>query len=89
MIEEPATIMGLRIAATFHYAHQMEMCHHMGMARSQGSPAIATTTMGTWLMNEDMLLPGIPIHKKVLKRREIETINPLEISTQVSISLSV
>lgn len=87
MTEEPPMIMGLQTTATLPCVPQMAMSRHMAMAHIQGSPAMATTTMDIWLMTEDMQHQGIPIFKKVPKRREIETTNHLEISTQVSLVL--
>lgn len=85
MIEEPPMTMDLPITDTPPYVPQMEISHHMAMAHTLGSPAMAITTMDIWLMIEDMLPQGTPIRKNP-KRREIETTNPLEINTQVSLN---
>lgn len=57
--------------------------YHMAMAPIRVNPAMDTTTTAMWQMTEDIPHPEMPIYKRVLTRRETETINPLEISIQV------
>lgn len=65
----------------------MAMCRHTATRHTLATLAMPTTTTVTWLMNEDMQHLEILTYRKILKRREIETTNPLEISTQVSCAL--
>lgn len=62
----------------------MAMYRRTGTAHTPATRATGTITTAMWLMTEDMQHPEIPTFRKVQKRREIETTNPLEISTQVS-----
>lgn len=71
-----------RTVGTHPSVRPMGMCP-MGTAHTRASPATATISTAMWPMTEDMPHPGIPIYRKVQTRREIETTNPLEISTQV------
>lgn len=66
-----------------HSDPQMAMSQYMDMGPTQAMQGMDTTTTVMWWMKEDMQHLEIPIYRKVLKRREIETINPLEISTQI------
>lgn len=70
---------------THHLDHLMAMCQGMDTALTWANQAMATTTILTWLKREDTQHQGILTSTKVLKRREIETTNPLEISMQVCV----
>lgn len=83
---ELQTIMSLLTTGTHRCGHQMAMFPYTDITQTQASPATATIiTAVTWEMTEDIQLRGILTCRKVLKRREIETSNPLEISMQVMI----
>lgn len=61
----------------------MAMFHHMVMAHMEVIPVMDITTIAMSQKTEDTRHPEMHICKKDPKRREIETTNPLEISTQV------
>lgn len=85
MKEEPPVSMFLLTAGTHRSDHPMVMFQRMYIPRTRVTQAMATTTIAMWLMTEDIQHQGIHTCRKVLTRREIETTNPLEISTQVSL----
>lgn len=58
-------------------------CHHTVMPYTRATQDTDTTTTVMLLMREDMQHPEILTCQKALKRREIETTNRLEISTQM------
>lgn len=68
-----------RTAGTLHSVPPMVMCPHMDTAPIQVTPVMGITTTAMWQTKEDTQHPEVLI----CKRREIETTNPLEISTQV------
>lgn len=75
----------LLTTATHHLDPPMAMSRGMGMEAMQGTLAtrvMATITTTTWRKKENMHQETL-IFKKVQKRREIETTNPVEISIQV------
>lgn len=80
--KEPLVSMSLLITGIHHYDLQMAMCRRMVTAHTRATLDMAITTMDMWLMKEDTQHPEVTC-RKVLKRREIETINPLGISTQI------
>lgn len=67
----------------------MAMSHHMATAHMQVTPVTGITTTAMLQKIEDIPHPAMHTCKKVPKRREIETTNPLEISTQVRTSCSL
>lgn len=87
--EESQMNMYLLTIGTHHFDHLMAMCPHMAITHIQASPVIVITTTVIWQMIEDMSHLEIPIFRKSPKRREIETTNPLGVSTQVCHSLFV
>lgn len=84
--EEQQMIMSLQKADTLLSDPPMVMCH-MAMAHIQVNQAMDTITTVMWPMTEDIQHPEMPTYRRVLKRREIETTNPLEISIQVCLLL--
>lgn len=80
--EEQQMIMSLLKTDTLPFDPPMAMCH-MDTAHIQVKLDMDTTTIIIWLMTEDIQHPEMPTYKRVLKRREIETTNPLEISIQI------
>lgn len=70
---------------THHCDPLMAMCQHTAIQHTLATLATPTTTMVMWPMKEDIQHLEILTYRKILKRREIETTNPLEISTQVSL----
>lgn len=82
--EESQMNMYLLTIGTHHFDHLMAMCPHMAITHIQASPVIVITTTVIWQMIEDMSHLEIPIFRKSPKRREIETTNPLGVSTQIA-----
>lgn len=76
-------IMSLLKTDTLPFDPLMEMCQHMVTTHTPVSQAMDTITTVTWQMTEDIHHPGVPTCRRVLRRREIETTNPLGISIQV------
>lgn len=76
-------IMSLLKADTLLFDPLMVMCQAMVTTHTRVSQATDTTTTVTWPMTEDIHHPGMHTCRRVLKRREIETTNPLEISIQI------
>lgn len=79
----------LLTTATHHLDPPMAMSRAMGMVVMRDTLAtlgMVITTTATWLKKENILHihQEIPISRRVPKRREIETTNPLEISIQMS-----
>lgn len=80
----------LLTTATHHLDPPMAMFRGMGTVgmqvtqATQATRVMVTTTTVTWQKRENMPCQEIPISRKVLKRREIETTNPVEISIQVT-----
>lgn len=81
--EEQPMIMSLLKTDTLLFDPLMVMCPHMVTTHTPVNQAMDTTTTVMWLMTEDIHHPGMFTYRRVLKRREIETTNPLEISIQV------
>lgn len=76
-------IMSLLKTDTLLFDPLMVMCQHMVTTHTPVSQAMDTTTTVMWPMIEDIHHPGMLTCRRVLKRREIETTNPLGISIQV------
>lgn len=75
--------MSLLKVDTLLFDPPMVMCQLMDSTHTPVSRAMGTTTTVTWPMTEDIQHPGMHTYKRVQRRREIETTNPLEISIQI------